>query len=158
MVFTQIWYLHKEAVWDLNNILANYAEFTLQWRNYPIWRYSSHCKENPIYVFFFWELRGLSPNFQIHVSVSDLFIPRIGPHTVFGCSKIDRKILEIYKSLTDIWVFELRERTFKWGCTVSFLGIYEWEPDNYIGFSPALHLKWTARHSISLPAVPLPAT
>jgi hypothetical protein len=40
----------------------------------------SHCKENPIYVFLFWELRGLSPNFYIHVSVSDLYIPRIGPH------------------------------------------------------------------------------
>jgi hypothetical protein len=39
-----------------------------------------HCKENPIYVFLFWELRGLSPNFHIHVSVSDLNIPRIGPH------------------------------------------------------------------------------
>jgi hypothetical protein len=30
-----------------------------------------HCIENPIYVFLFWELRGLSPNFHIHVSVSD---------------------------------------------------------------------------------------
>ncbi len=39
-----------------------------------------HCKENPIYVFLFWELRGLSPNFHIHVSVSDLYIPRIRPH------------------------------------------------------------------------------
>jgi hypothetical protein len=39
-----------------------------------------HCHKNPIYVFFFWELRGLSPNFHIHVSVSDLYIPRIGPH------------------------------------------------------------------------------
>jgi hypothetical protein len=38
-----------------------------------------HCEENPIYVFIFWELRGLSPNFHIHVSVSDLYIPRIGP-------------------------------------------------------------------------------
>jgi hypothetical protein len=30
-----------------------------------------HCNENPIYVFRFWELRGLSPNpnFHIHVSV-----------------------------------------------------------------------------------------
>ncbi len=28
-----------------------------------------HCNENPIYVFLFWELRGLSPNFDIHVSV-----------------------------------------------------------------------------------------
>ncbi len=40
----------------------------------------THCKENPIYVFIFWELRGLSPNFHIHVSVSDLYIPRISPH------------------------------------------------------------------------------
>jgi hypothetical protein len=26
------------------------------------------------------KLRGLSPNFHIRVSVSDLYIPRIGPH------------------------------------------------------------------------------
>jgi hypothetical protein len=36
-----------------------------------------HCKENPIYVFLGKELRGLSPNFHIHVSVSDLYIPTI---------------------------------------------------------------------------------
>ncbi len=28
-------------------------------------RFNTHCKENPIYVFLFWELRGLSPNFHI---------------------------------------------------------------------------------------------
>ncbi len=28
MVFTQILYLHKLAVWDRNNILANYDEIT----------------------------------------------------------------------------------------------------------------------------------
>jgi len=39
-----------------------------------------HCKENPIYVFLFWKLHRLSPNFHIHVSASDLYIPRIGPH------------------------------------------------------------------------------
>ncbi len=39
-----------------------------------------HCNENPINVFLFWELRVLSPNFHIHVSVSDLYIHRIGPH------------------------------------------------------------------------------
>jgi hypothetical protein len=40
-----------------------------------------HCKENPIHVFLFWELRGLSLNFHIHVSVSYLYISRIGgPH------------------------------------------------------------------------------
>ncbi len=36
--------------------------------------------ENPIYVFLFWELRGLSPYFHIQVSVSDLYIPKISPH------------------------------------------------------------------------------
>ncbi len=43
----------------------------------------SHCNENPIYVFLFWELLVLSPYFHIHVSVSYLYtysIPRIGPH------------------------------------------------------------------------------
>jgi len=35
------------------------------------------CNENPIYVFPEKELRGLSP---IHVSLSDLYIPRISPH------------------------------------------------------------------------------
>jgi hypothetical protein len=39
-----------------------------------------HCKENSIYVYLFWELRDLSPNFYIHVSVSDLYIPKNGPH------------------------------------------------------------------------------
>jgi hypothetical protein len=34
-----------------------------------------HRKENPIY-----ELRSISPNFHIHVSVSNLNIPRISPH------------------------------------------------------------------------------
>ncbi len=42
----------------------------------------------------------MSPNFHIHVSVSDFYIPRIGPH--ISCSRIGRLILEIYKSLTDI--------------------------------------------------------
>ncbi len=39
-----------------------------------------HCNENPIYVFLFWELPGLSPDFHIYVTVSYLYItidPRI---------------------------------------------------------------------------------
>ncbi len=40
---------------------------------------SVHCNGNSVYIFLFWELRGLSPNFHMHVSVSDLYIPRIGP-------------------------------------------------------------------------------
>jgi hypothetical protein len=30
-----------------------------------------HCNENSIHVFLFWELRGLSPNYHIHLAVSD---------------------------------------------------------------------------------------
>ncbi len=39
----------------------------------------THCREIWIYVFPKKELRGLSPNFHIHVSVSDLYIPTFGP-------------------------------------------------------------------------------
>jgi hypothetical protein len=42
--------------------------------------FSMHYTENLIYVFPETELRGLSPNSYILVSVSDLYIPRIGPH------------------------------------------------------------------------------
>jgi hypothetical protein len=36
-----------------------------------------HCTENPIYVFQEMKMRGLIPKSYIHVSVSDLCIPRI---------------------------------------------------------------------------------
>jgi hypothetical protein len=37
-----------------------------------------YYNENPVSIFPEKELRGLSPNFHIHVSVSDLYIARIG--------------------------------------------------------------------------------
>jgi hypothetical protein len=58
-----------------------------------------HCNGYSVYVFLFWELRGLSPNFHIHVSVSDLYILSIGPH-ISSCRK-GRPIVGIYNSLTD---------------------------------------------------------
>jgi hypothetical protein len=42
--------------------------------------YTITLQQNSHYVFPEKKLRGLSPNFHIHVSVSDLNIPRIGPH------------------------------------------------------------------------------
>jgi hypothetical protein len=90
-----------------------------------------HCNKNPICVFLFWKLRGLSPKFHIYVSVSDFFfIPRIGPHI---CLQQNRKTDpgNIYcKSLTDM----------------------NWETEHYnsvleiIGFSPALHLQCGKMH------------
>jgi hypothetical protein len=49
----------SEPPWLLAELLVRQSE--------PI-ILTPHCKENPIYVFFFWELHGLSPNFHIHVS------------------------------------------------------------------------------------------
>jgi hypothetical protein len=45
------------------------------------------------------EYRGLSPNFHIHVSVSDLYIPMMG--LPFLLEEICGPILGIYKSLTN---------------------------------------------------------
>ena len=45
------------------------------------------------------EYRGLSPNFHIHASVSDLYIPTIGVPILL--EEICRPILGLYKSLTD---------------------------------------------------------
>jgi hypothetical protein len=47
---------------------------------YLLYPQSVHCNENPIYVFREKELRGLSPNFHIHVYVSNLYIPKIDSH------------------------------------------------------------------------------
>jgi hypothetical protein len=49
----------------------------------------SRSNENLIYVFLFWELRGLSPNFHIHVYVNDSYIPRIGPRAKFGTCTVE---------------------------------------------------------------------
>ncbi len=42
----------------------------------------AHCKQDPIYVFPEMKLRGIVPNFHIHVSVSDSYFPRVGPPIV----------------------------------------------------------------------------
>ncbi len=50
-------------------------------------------------------MRGLSPNFYIHVSVSNLYIPRIGPH--ISSSRNGSSIVGIFNSLTDTWMWKL---------------------------------------------------
>ena len=55
-----------------------------------------HSNENLVYVFPEKELRGLSPNFHIHVSLS-----------IFSCSRISRPIVGIYKPLTETWMWKL---------------------------------------------------
>ncbi len=58
-----------------------------------------HCNENPIYVLLFRELRWLSPNFHIIVSVRYLYIPTIDLPILL--QEICGPILRIYNSLTD---------------------------------------------------------
>ncbi len=51
------------------------------------------------------EYRGLSPNFHIYASVSDLYIPTIGLPILL--EEICLQILGLYKSLTDTWMWKL---------------------------------------------------
>jgi hypothetical protein len=45
-----------------------------------LWRKNIvHCTENLKHIFPEMKLRGLVPDFYVHVSVSDLYIPMIGP-------------------------------------------------------------------------------
>ncbi len=46
------------------------------------------------------EYRGLSPNFHIHASMSDLYIPTVGLPILL--EEICTPILWLYKSLTDM--------------------------------------------------------
>jgi hypothetical protein len=103
----------------------------------------THYDENPIYVFLFWELCGLRPNVHIHVSVSNLYIPSYRS-TYFLQQNRQTNPGNIYKSLTDIWVYKnwtTEHYNSVFEITVSFLEIHKWEPNIYIGFSPALHLQ-----------------
>ncbi len=81
-----------------------------------------HCNENPVYVFLFWELRGLNPNFHSHVS--DLYSPRIGLH--ISSSRIGRPIVGIYKSLIDTWMWKLglRPQSFSTATSVDVQGVF----------------------------------
>jgi hypothetical protein len=75
--------------------------------------------------------------------VSDLYIPRIGPHISLQQNRqIDLGIL--CKSLTDMYEcrnWETEHYNSVLDLTVSFLGVHKWEPDIYIGLSLALHLQ-----------------
>jgi len=61
--------------------------------------FTSHCNENPIYVFLFWALPGLSPSFHIFMCLWAIYI-LYSQDRIF-CSRKGRSILGIYKSLTD---------------------------------------------------------
>jgi hypothetical protein len=96
------WNTMYKCSWDF---MFNTIEWQASVVEVPLVESRLHCNGNSIYVFLFWELRGLSPNFHIHVSVNDLYIPRIGPH--ISSSRKGRPIVGIYNSLTDTWMWKL---------------------------------------------------
>jgi hypothetical protein len=92
---------------DIKNMAQFHSNIHPPYRRLQL---SSHCIENPIYVFPEMKLCCLVPNFYILVSVSDFYIPRIGlplclwviyifPGSVclLGSSEIGWPILGIYK-------------------------------------------------------------
>ncbi len=78
----------------------------------------SYCNGNSVYIFLFWELLGLSPNFHIHVSVSDLYIPRIGPH--ISSSREGR-------SVVGNWEYIIRSQTHECGNWYWYPNIPFWQ-------------------------------
>ncbi len=95
-----------------------------------------HCNGNSVYIFLFWELRSLSPNFNIHVSVSDLYIPRIGPH-ISSCRK-GRPFMEMYNSLADIWMWKLGLRPrYSFSGNICF---------KFLAFCHCSAHRWVVRH------------
>jgi hypothetical protein len=74
--------------------------------------------ENSKQIFPEQELRGHSPNFHIHVSVSDLYIS-MTDLPVF-LQEIPVPILGIYKSITDTWMWKL-------GQAIPRKGIHKWD-------------------------------
>jgi hypothetical protein len=83
----------------------------LEWHRYL------HCKEISIYVFPEKELRGLSLNFHIYVSVSDLYI------------STDRSYFPAAEYADRSWEFKnsTQKHEFRnWDCgrAIPFLGIY----------------------------------
>jgi hypothetical protein len=80
-----------------------------------------HCNENSIYVFLFWELRGLRPNFHIHLSVWAIYnIPRIGPHIFLQQKRqIDYGNIEIADRHINLEI-----GIWDYGCAIPFWGIF----------------------------------
>ncbi len=77
----------KQMAPGIPPMFSRYVEFLFT----PI----PHSTKNPIYVFPEMKLCGLVPNAYIHVSVSDLCIPRIGLHIWLQHNTVDRPILGI---------------------------------------------------------------
>jgi hypothetical protein len=96
---------------------------------------SVHCNENTIYVLLSWGLCGFSPNFHIHVSVGDFYIPWSGPHIFLQQHRQTNpwKCINL-SQINEYRIWETEHYNSVLEIKVSFLGRHKWESDIYIGF------------------------
>jgi hypothetical protein len=98
-----------------------------------------HCPEKSKQIFPKIKLCSLIPNFYLHVSVSDLYIPTIGQKTLY--IKIGGPSVGIHK-----WLIDTGYRNWEQGHAVSFLKIFVsnfrysvgYHIPSFLGISPVL--------------------
>ncbi len=99
--------------------------FSVFFMKYWLTKWTVHCKEpiteNSKQILPEKELHGHNPNFHIHVSVSDLYIPTIDLTILLQEICGPTLGLHIYKSLTDTWM-----RKWDWGQAVPRKRIHQW--------------------------------
>jgi hypothetical protein len=79
-----------------------------------------HCKENPIYSLTEKKLRGLGPNFHIHVSVSDFIYSHVRS-TYFFAAESGRPIVGIYIAHMNVGIGTEAVLFYFWEIFVEFL-------------------------------------
>jgi hypothetical protein len=105
-----------------------------------------HCNGNSAYIFLFWELHGLSPNFHIHVSVSDLYIYSQDRSVYFLQQKRETHRGNIISSQTH------ECGNWDWDPDIPFLGIFV---SNFRHFVFAVYLQPTSIQIIHIFRRPL---
>ncbi len=112
-------YVYK--IYIYNSLHCTYVIF----RALCVIRFIYTAKAIPFIYSFSGNCAASAVIFYIHVSVSDLYIPRIGPH--ISSSRNGSSIVGIYNLLTDTWMWKLGLRprySFSGNICFEFLGFF----------------------------------
>ncbi len=90
-------FLGSECIEATFRIRCLSADLRIKESKWHLWRKNIvQCTENSKYIFPEMKLRGLVPNFYVHVSVSDIYIPMIGtPQTDPGNIYIAHRYMNV---------------------------------------------------------------